>query len=99
MNSLNARLLAFSFLLTTPLAGADTLTIPVGQQHSSAVSTELPPRGQSAASVIQRHGEPAVRHPAVGEPPISRWDYQGFSVYFEANTVVHSVLQHRPQAN
>ncbi|WP_306110140.1 phosphodiesterase [Pseudomonas sp. OIL-1] len=99
MKILNARLLACSLALTTPVAWADILTIPVGQQHSSAVSNELPRRGLSAASVIQRHGEPAVRHPAIGEPPISRWDYQGFSVYFEASTVVHSVHQHRPRAN
>ena len=99
MNYLNARVLALSLIFVTPAAFADTLAIPVGQQHGSSISTDLPQRGLSAATVIQRHGDPAAQHAAVGEPPISRWDYQGFSVYFEAGTVVHSVLQHRPRAN
>lgn len=96
---MNARVLALSLILFAPAAFADTLAIPVGQQHGSGISTDLPQRGLSAATVLQRHGDPGARHAAVGEPPISRWDYQGFSVYFEAGTVVHSVLQHRPRAN
>lgn len=99
MNDLKARLFALALIVATPVTFADTLTIPVGQQHGSSVSTDLPQRGLSFATVLERHGDPAVRQAAIGEPPISRWDYQGFSVYFEAGTVVHSVLQHRPKAN
>jgi hypothetical protein len=32
--------------------------------------------------------------PAVGEPPISRWEYTGYTVYFEHDLVLHSVIQH-----
>lgn len=43
--------------------------------------------------VLERYGEPTMRYEAVGEPPITRWDYPGYSVYFEhelvLNTVVH----------
>jgi hypothetical protein len=41
--------------------------------------------------VASRYGEPASRHAAIGDPPITRWDYPGFSVYFEHNIVLHSV--------
>ena len=30
--------------------------------------------------------------PAVGKPPISRWEYPGFVVYFEHDHVIHSVV-------
>jgi len=36
-------------------------------------------------------GAPKTRHDAVGKPPITRWDYDGFSVYFEYQHVVHAV--------
>jgi hypothetical protein len=42
--------------------------------------------------VEAKFGTPAKRYPAVGKPPITRWDYPSFSVYFEFNRVVHSVV-------
>jgi hypothetical protein len=30
----------------------------------------------------------------VGEPPITRWDYDKFVVVFEYNRVIHSVTKH-----
>lgn len=99
MKYLNARLFALALACISPSLAADTLTIPVGQQSSPGVTTELPGRGLSTAAVLQRHGDPVARHAPVGNPPISRWDYEGFSVYFEAGAVVHSVLQHRPRGS
>lgn len=87
-----------SLLLITLPAQADTLVIPLGQQAGQAAVT-LPQRGMSTTSVTQQHGEPVRRHGAVGDPPISRWDYADFSVYFEHGKVVHSVRQHRRQGN
>jgi len=54
-------------------------------------SAELPQRGSSMDRVRERWGEPRQRLGAVGEPPISRWVYDGFSVYFEHRYVIHSV--------
>ncbi|TVP91690.1 MAG: phosphodiesterase [Pseudomonadaceae bacterium] len=82
-------------LFSISLTQADTLQIPVGAQTGES-SVSLPNRGSSTQSVLQRHGEPQTRHPAVGQPPISRWDYGDFSVYFEHNHVVHSVRHHSP---
>ena len=53
---------------------------------------ELPENGQSMASIESKYGRPAQRHQAVGDPPISRWDYGSYSVYFEHDLVLFSVL-------
>ena len=50
-----------------------------------------PRRGLSQADVRQQYGEPASIKGPIGEPPITRWDYNGFSVYFEYQTVLHTV--------
>lgn len=76
-------------LAALPLA-AETIVVD-GQVAVREVATELPRRGSSMAQVEQRFGSPATRHAAVGQPPITRWDYQGFSVYFEHQHVVHAV--------
>ena len=44
------------------------------------------------ADVEARFGAPQARHPAVGEPPITRWDYAGFAVFFERDRVIHAVV-------
>lgn len=96
MKQIRTLLLAASLLtVTSTQALADTLTVPVGQQAAQQ-GFSLPQRGAAAATVRQQHGEPVTRHAAIGTPPISRWDYDGFSVYFEHDKVVHSVLQNKP---
>lgn len=57
---------------------------------------QLPRRGVSMAAVEQQFGAPKHRDPAVGNPPITRWDYDGFSVFFEHQLVLHSVVPERP---
>lgn len=68
---------------------ADVLLI---EEVRHASNMELPKQGQSMNDVQSRYGEPETRHGAVGDPPISRWDYDDFSVYFEHNLVLSSVL-------
>jgi hypothetical protein len=47
---------------------------------------------------VEKHfGAPSNRHPAVGgssahQPPITRWDYNGFSVFFERDRVIDAVV-------
>lgn len=97
MNHLLPLALATTLLAATAVQ-ADTLAIPLGQQ-ANGQQFELPQRGATTNTVQQRHGQPSTRHPAVGQPPISRWDYPGFSVYFEHDKVIHSVRQHIPRGN
>lgn len=57
---------------------------------------DRPKRGISMADVEKHFGAPITRHPAVGggnphQPPITRWDYNGFSVFFEHDHVIDAV--------
>jgi hypothetical protein len=76
-------------LAAMPLA-AETVVVD-GQVQLRNASAELPRRGISMAQVEERFGAPKTRHAAVGQPPITRWDYEGFSVYFEHQLVIHAV--------
>lgn len=88
-------LLLLAFLL--PLgASAETLEIPVGQQGASSIS--LPQPGESQRAVLERFGLADEEHAPVGNPPITRWDYREFSVYFEYQHVISSVRHHQPGA-
>ncbi|MEE9494262.1 MAG: hypothetical protein V3W04_12880 [Gammaproteobacteria bacterium] len=51
-----------------------------------------PASGQLMATVISRFGDPQSRLASVGNPPISRWLYKNFTVYFENQRVIHSVV-------
>jgi hypothetical protein len=51
-----------------------------------------PTRGMTMSQVETKFGAPVNKIPAVGKPPISRWEYAGFIVYFEADHVIHSVV-------
>jgi hypothetical protein len=53
--------------------------------------TEKPKRGITMTQVEAKFGAPVTKHDAVGAPPITRWDYAGFSVFFEHDRVIHAV--------
>ncbi|MGH8140743.1 MAG: hypothetical protein ACREVV_21440 [Steroidobacteraceae bacterium] len=55
-------------------------------------SIDRPKRGTTMSEVEKHFGAPAEKHPTVGQPPITRWDYAGFSVFFEHDRVIHSVV-------
>ena len=68
-------------------------TIAVGDDVAVRGSTiDRPSRGMSMTAVESRFGQPAASHNAVGQPPITRWDYPGFAVYFEHQYVIHAVV-------
>ncbi len=70
-------------------AFAETLSTTTADPTAAS---ERPNRGSSMATVQGRFGEPTNRHATVGEPPITRWDYPQFSVYFEHDKVLHAVV-------
>lgn len=87
--------LAAGLLLQAP-AQAETLLVERAQSETQP----LPGRGQSMAQVEARFGAPQVKHAAIAgpnsrrsNPPITRWDYAGFSVYFEYSHVVDAVAK------
>jgi len=76
-------------LLSVSAAQADELTMPA----PAASSTDHPSRGMSMDKVEATYGAPANRTPAIGQPPITRWEYPGYVVYFENNIVLHTVIK------
>jgi hypothetical protein len=70
-------------------ASADELTTPPAPTASEQANR--PARGMSMEKVEATFGAPTNRAPAVGEPPITRWEYPGFVVYFEHQYVIHTV--------
>lgn len=86
-------------MLTAPAAQGDTLLLD-GIEMDRQTSAQRPRPGMSMTQVESSYGAPAQRHAAVGgssveQPPITRWDYPSFSVYFEHERVVHAVARHR----
>ena len=73
------------------LAQADIMAVDSGiaVKESDGVA---PPRGMTMTQVASKFGSPVTKVPAVGNPPISRWEYPGFVVYFERDHVIHSVV-------
>ncbi|MFK8019412.1 MAG: phosphodiesterase [Pseudomonadales bacterium] len=82
--------------LQASVCAADLIKIPIGQQDKELQHLSKPTRGQSKAQVELQFGVPVQRYNARGEPPISRWEYAGFMVFFEYEHVIHSVVKHRP---
>jgi hypothetical protein len=75
-----------------PAVLADTVLIN-DQVMVRESSTPRPSRGMHMSTVEQRFGAPVSRHAAVGQPPIIRWDYNNFSVFFERDRVIHAVAR------
>lgn len=96
-----ALVLATGLLAQVSPASADILLVERVQAESAA----LPARGQSMGQVEAAYGAPERKHaPIAGpnsrehNPPITRWDYAGFSVYFEYSHVVDAVaIKSRPE--
>ena len=76
-------------------AVADTVVVNDKVQVREA-QMPVPKRGLTMDEVEKQFGAPVTKHPTVGgasaqQPPITRWDYNGFAVIFERDRVVDSV--------
>ena len=90
-------------VLAAPGAQADTLLIDGIDIDRQSVDMRPKP-GMSMTAVESAYGAPSQRHAAVGgavvqHPPITRWDYPAFSVYFEHDRVIHAVARHEQPAD
>ena len=71
-------------------AGAQNLDMEGAQP---AADGSRPHRGMTAESVESRFGTPEAKVSPVGDPPISRWEYKDFVVFFEYDRVIHAVVK------
>ena len=86
-------LLAGAVLMATSAASARADELRV-QSAQAAGTTDVPGRGMTMDTVQSRFGSPSQKLAAVGNPPITRWEYPSYVVYFEYQHVIHSVLKH-----
>ncbi|MGI9272923.1 MAG: hypothetical protein ACR2QT_14190 [Woeseiaceae bacterium] len=70
------------------IAGADNLDMDGTNNANGSVG---PASGSTQASVESTYGSPNAKKAAVGDPPISSWEYDGFVVFFEYDRVIHTV--------
>ena len=94
MKSATPLLLMFCLIGAVPPASAETLLLDAIEQAppNSQDGIPRPARGTTMAQVRDRFGPPAQELPWVGDPPISRWIYDDFTVYFENEFVIRSVV-------
>lgn len=78
-----------SWAFWTPVFAED-IRIPVGQQAQES-GIETPKTGMTKANVRAKFGDPLQESAPVGDPPISRWTYSEYVVYFEHDHVIRSV--------
>lgn len=87
-------LCASMVLFSSGIVLAEEVKVPVavGQQGSAYANEPRPRSGMSMDQVSNQFGSPTQSLSAVGEPPISRWVYDHYTVYFENDRVIHTVL-------
>lgn len=78
-------------------AAAHADTFDVRKNAARSNRSDVPTRGMSMAEVERQFGAPVEKLPTRGgdaprHPPINRWRYNGYTVYFERNRVIHSVV-------
>ena len=82
------RVIPLVALLAFSAVNADTL-----QMSGVSAGDGRPTRGMTQASVESKYGSPVSIKAPVGDPPITRWEYRDFVVYFEYDKVIHAVVK------
>ena len=74
-------------------ARADEVAIPAGKQAAEKATLSRPKAGMTAQKVEEKFGAPVSKSDPVGKPPISKWEYNDYFVYFESDRVISTVLK------
>ncbi len=76
-------------------AAAEVVTVGNSYDQAAQRGIEMPANGMTMKRVERWFGTPIKKYPPVGNPPITRWEYPNYIVYFEYDRVITSVLKHR----
>jgi len=82
-------LLVFTGFAQPVTLSADVLLIEEVRQSDRM---DVPVNGMTTADVRARYGEPVTTHAPIGDPPITRWEYDRWNVFFEYDIVLFTVL-------
>jgi hypothetical protein len=90
--------LTATILVTTQMLPAQAEILSIGPNAKVLQKSNLPTMGQTMNVVSKRFGVAKRVSVSKGKvtkrnPKITRWDYPTFSVYFENNHVIHSVVR------
>ncbi len=86
-NSIKALMLLLVFSFSSH---AEVLLI---DRVEAKAGVDVPTKSTTMNQVRANYGDPIAEHAAVGNPPITRWDYPTFVVYFEHQHVITTVLK------
>ena len=84
--------LTFALLGGTTLADTLVMESVASAPANSPSGIERPSSGASMSQVEVRYGMPSGKVPAVGDPPITRWKYDAFTVYFEHEYTITTIV-------
>jgi len=91
-------LLGLPQAFATPQSAASLIPVSTGGLTRTVADNKpvkKPSRGMSMRKVERLFGEPKEKMLPTGNPPITRWVYDSFTVYFEGKYVIHAV-KNRP---
>jgi hypothetical protein len=96
MSKISAILAGVFLLSGITVSQAEVISIadPRYDVPNTADGVVRPTQGMSMQTVERHYGPALSKSAAVGEPPITRWVYKNFVVFFEHNLVIHSVVPH-----
>ena len=69
------------------------LDMSPGDRQSTFEQPGKPTRGMSQERVQANFGAPLSTREPIGDPPITRWEYADFVVFFEYDKVIHAVTK------
>lgn len=81
---------------------AATLILPLSA--SATADSLYPLRGETKSQIQKQYGEPQTIRGPVGDPPITRWIYNDFTVVFEYDRALDAFprrpdLENRPSSS
>jgi hypothetical protein len=85
-------LLATATLVTATAVMAQEQPAPSASSSTPPSTVAIPARGSTMETVKSKFGAPTQEIAAVGRPPITRWEYPGYVVFFENDRVLHTVI-------
>ena len=91
MDKVMKHLLLAAALGMAMAAGAQNLDRSAEDRTSTFEAPGKPARGMSQDAVEANFGSPQSVRDAIGDPPITRWEYAEFVVFFEYDKVIHAV--------
>jgi hypothetical protein len=87
-----AILIAFSLGFAVNVQ-SQNLDMSANNQSSTFNQAGKPTRGMTQANVQANFGSPQNTRQPIGDPPITRWEYADFVVFFEYDKVIHAVTK------